>query len=593
MKEDNKNDKKSDSVSTKNDSNKKEDNESKSNEKINTGVEIAKTIINVIGESVKSYFNSKSEENKNKVELEKIKLSKETMLLNKEINELKEKTEREEKEKNEKEQKKVESEEKWKNQKNIVIDSLLNEIDYLNLIKTIFKKLDEYIEEKNDLISDDYKILLKIYEEFQKEIDEKISLKIFKNDFKELYDKEIKEMHDSILKSIKNNIPEIETLNFMITGMSGAGKSTLTNVILKKDLSKEGHSIHSQTQEFKQYSNLDEVPGITIYDTYGVEPTNEQRNLQNTKEVIKKTFDENLKDPKKSLHGILYCINNGNSANRIEEGEIAFILELNRIYANCDILTIVFTQSANENTETRIKELKECLNNENIEIIPIVAKDLNLKIGKMNITIPKYGLEELIESMKKNAKKIVLANLKEITRKEIQQKYKKNINMKYNEIEKKLNDYDFEKNITKEFKTILKELFIDININFDDLVKVLLDYKEQLNEKIMEYFKKQYKDKSMNKINKEYLNINTTYNNQLVYDSSYEEYNFITKFEEFFKDKINESVNNILLGKASLIFLKRSKDFFSEILSENIKDEEIEDLANSNVEKILKKINKE
>ena len=251
MKEDNKNDKKSDSVSTKNDSNKKEDNEAKSSEKTNEGVETAKTIINVIGESVNSYFNSKSEENKNKVELEKIELSKENMLLNKEINELKEKTEREEKEKNEKEQKKVESEEKWKNQKNIVIDSLLNEIDYLNLIKTIFKKLDEYIEEKNDLISDDYKILLKIYEEFQKEIDEKISLKIFKNDFKELYDKEIKEMHDSILKSIKNNIPEIETLNFMITGMSGAGKSTLTNVILKKDLSEEGHSIHSQTQEFK------------------------------------------------------------------------------------------------------------------------------------------------------------------------------------------------------------------------------------------------------------------------------------------------------------------------------------------------------
>ena len=192
MKEDNKNDKKSDSVSTKNDSNKKEDNESKSNEKINTGVELvetAKILFNVIGEGVNSYFNSKSEENKNKLELEKIELSKENMLLNKEINELKEKTEREEKEKNEKEQKKVESEEKWKNQKNIVIDSLLNEIDYLNLIKTIFKKLDEYIEEKNDLISDDYKILLKIYEEFQKEIDEKISLKIFKNDFKELYNK--------------------------------------------------------------------------------------------------------------------------------------------------------------------------------------------------------------------------------------------------------------------------------------------------------------------------------------------------------------------------------------------------------------------
>ncbi len=109
----------------------------------------------------------------------------------------------------------------------------------------------------------------------------------------------------------------------------------------------------------------------------------------------------------------------------------------------------------------------------------------------------------------------------------------------------------------------------------------------------MEYFKKEYKDKSMTKINKEYLNINATYDNKLEYDSQYEEYDFITKFEKYFKDKINESVNNILFEKASLIFLRRSKHFFPEILSENIKDEEIEDLANSNVEKILKKINKE
>ncbi len=154
MKDNNNNDNKSESASTKKDNDKKEDNKIKTSEKIQMGIEITKTIIDCIGGSIKSYFNSKSEENKNKLELEKMKISQETMLLNKEINDLKEKAKKEENEKIEKEQKKVECEEKWKNQKNIVIDSILKEIDYLNLIKNIFRKLDEYIEKKNDIISD-------------------------------------------------------------------------------------------------------------------------------------------------------------------------------------------------------------------------------------------------------------------------------------------------------------------------------------------------------------------------------------------------------------------------------------------------------
>ena len=209
----------------------------------------------------------------------------------------------------------------------------------------------------------------------------------------------------------------------------------------------------------------------------------------------------------------------------------------------------------------------------------------------MNITVQKNGLEELIESMKKNAKKIVLANLKEITRKEIQEKYKENINAKYKEIKKKLRNNNFEKTFSKECEVILEKLFGVVNINFENLEKVLLKNKEKLNKKIMKSLNKENKDKIMNKINEGFIILNSKYDNLLKYNSWYEENNYNLKLIEYFKEKINIDVNNLILEKASIIFLEKSIIFLSEIISENVKDEEIQDLVDSNVDKILKKIN--
>ena len=96
----------------------------------------------------------------------------------------------------------------------------------------------------------------------------------------------------------------------------------------------------------------------------------------------------------------------------------------------------------------------------------------------------------------------------------------------------------------------------------------------------------------MDKINEQFIIFNVKYDNLLKRGSNdYDEYIINEKFENYIVPKINEEVNSIVLEKASLIFMENIRKFFSEIISENIKDEEIEDLAASNVDKILKKIN--
>ena len=81
-----------------------------------------------------------------------------------------------------------------------------------------------------------------------------------------------------------------------------------------------------------------------------------------------------MENPEKSLHGILYCINNGRFARRIEKEEIDFILELNWLYGKNDILIIVFTQSINPETEVRIKQLHQGLNIDKLKLLKYLLK---------------------------------------------------------------------------------------------------------------------------------------------------------------------------------------------------------------------------
>ena len=104
-----------------------------------------------------------------------------------------------------------------------------------------------------------------------------------------------------------------------------------------------------------------------------------------------------MKDPIKSLQGILFYLYNEFSANRIDKPEIEFINELNKSYGNCFILNIVLTQALNK----LIKE-KDCLRNilnNNIEIIDLLAKDYIIESGEANFVIKPFGLDKLSASL--------------------------------------------------------------------------------------------------------------------------------------------------------------------------------------------------
>jgi predicted nucleic acid-binding OB-fold protein len=45
-----------------------------------------------------------------------------------------------------------------------------------------------------------------------------------------------------------------------------------------------------------------------------------------------------------------------------------------------------------------------------------------------------------------------------------------------------------------------------------------------------------------------------------------------------------------MFKKASIIYMKESLDFFIEFVSENITEEELEDIANSTLDNLLRKI---
>ena len=522
---------------------------------------------------VEKYFDyrNKKDENETKRKIKELEIQEKIMsekleFYQKRIQEMEEKEKKKEKDEEEKKNKLQNGTKIWNRKEKELIEKFLNEIDF-DAIKNILENNNKNIIKESDF---DY--------EFSQ---------IFKEDLKD--NEIIKEKHNSIFQSIKNNIKEIQTLNFMIAGFTGAGKSTLTNAILKFNEAEEGGDIDSKTGAIRPYSNPNEVPGIMIYDTIGVETTSVNRNLAKIKEGIEKTFDKYLEDPEKSLHGILYCIKNGNGDNRIEEGEIKFIKELNKIYGDGDILIIVFTQSTNQNSQERKKQLKEKLNNENIEIVEVLVKNFKFNIGDQNIEIKAFGRKNLIEAMKNKCKsQLIKCNIKQIAKKNIQEKFFKDMRLKSQEILKKIKKYELENTFEEECQYILNTLICDLQLNFEDLDQLISQTIENSKKVIKTKLLEENKERWVIKLYKEFRTINNNYDKLL--DDSFITENLMNEFDEYFLNKIEEYIKKIIFGKASIKFIEKVKKFFGDIICQNIKDKDIEDIVNSNIDKVIQKI---
>lgn len=457
----------------------------------------------------------------------------------------------------------------WKERKDKLIDEFLKEIDFIAIKKIL---------EGNELM------FIK-EEDIENELSRIINQNIKDNPI-------IKEKFKSIFDKVKNNIEEVKTLNLMMAGISGAGKSSLTNAILHINDAEEGHGIDAQTFEIKKYSNPEKVPGISIYDTVGVETTSQNRNIPQIKDDIKKEFEKHLKDPENSLHGILYCIKNGNSDNRIEDGEIKFIKALNKLYGEGDILIIVFTQSVKnkKDTEDRKKMLREKIDNDNIEIISLLGKDTPIEIADDQfITIKAFGMNKLIEAIgKKCEKNLVKCNIKQIAKQKIIEEYQSDIGAKSEEILKKLENFEIQNTFNEECKYIVKYLIGDLNLNFqslDIMVTIKIDEsKKFIKNKILEDNKGNWSLKLF----QEFKKIDSKYDKQL--DDSTVTEDLTEKFDEYFDTTIKKYIQKIFYKNAANIFINKIKKLFSEIICNNIQDSDIRDLVSSNVRNIMKKI---
>ena len=517
-------------------------------------------------------YRNKKDENEKELKLKELEIQERIMkeqleFYQMKIKELEEKDKKKEKEEEAKKNKLKDGIKEWNEKEKKLIEKFLNEIDF-NYIKNIIEKKDLNIIKEND---------------FENEFS-----RIFTEDLKD--NETIKEKHNSIFQSIKNNIKEIQSLNFLIAGRSGVGKSALTNAILKFEEADEGENVDAQTSAIKAYSNPDEVPGIMIYDTIGVEATSNDRNIEKIKLGIKETFDHNLNNPERSLHGILYCIKNGNGDNRIEAGEIQFIKDLNKIYGDGDILIIVFTQSINQDSKERKRQLKEKLNNENIEIIQVQVKNYNLNIGNQNIPIKAFGRKKLIDAMKNKCKgQLIKCNLKQIAKKNIKDKFLKDIKIKSGEILNKIKKNEFENSFEEECKFILSQLICDLDLDFEHLdilvSKEIENIKKDLKLKILE----ENKETWVIKLYKEFRAINNLYD-KILDDSSITD-DLMEKFDEYFSNKIGGFIKKIVFANVSKLFIERITLFFGKIIGENVRDEEIKDIVDSNIEKVFQKIN--
>ena len=560
------------------DTEKKEENISKDSQDKNeekagnksTKVEIAEYGLKCLEEGL-NYLREK-DKNETSVKLKELEIQENAMkerlkFYEERLKEMEERDKKKEKEEEEKKNKVKNGMKEWNIKEKELIKKFLNEIDF-DLIKKIM--------ENNNLNNIN-----------QQDFDYEFN-KIFTEVLKD--NEIITEKHNSLFQSIKDNLKGIQSLNFLIAGFSGAGKSTLTNAILKFEEAEEGEGIDPQTGAIKPYSNPDVVPGIMIYDTIGVETTSVERNLAQIKKGIEATFDKYLKDPEKSLHGILYCIKNGPADHRIEEGEIKFIKELNKIYGDGDILIIVFTQSTKQESDIRKKQLKERLNNPNIEIIDVIAKDFKFAIEGQTFEIKARGLENLIDAMKKKCQKqLIKCNIKQIAKKSIQEKYNKEIQDKSIEISRKIKEYDLANTFGEECKYILTNLVCDLDLSFENLSHLISEIIDNSKKLVKTKLLDEYKEKWVIKLYKEFRIINNEYDKQLD-DSSIND-DLMDEFYEYFSTNIEGYIKKIFIAKASLIFIAKIKIFFGGLICDDIKDEEIEDIVKKNLENIFNKIN--
>ena len=203
---------------------------------------------------------------------------------------------------------------------------------------------------------------------------------------------------------------KLNHFNILILGRAGIGKTTLINSILQFEGTPNelitGEGVSKTLGEPKGYTS-DKIKGLRLWDSQGIDK--EKYNIPKVVEDVKKLINEASinNDPDKFIHCIWYCI----SGDRFENSECESISELMGIYDDETLpIIIVYTEAYSEEiTEEVCEQVKIILEQKTdkkkikeINIMPIVAKEKEIKMGNITTKIEKFGINSLIDiSMKK------------------------------------------------------------------------------------------------------------------------------------------------------------------------------------------------
>lgn len=207
---------------------------------------------------------------------------------------------------------------------------------------------------------------------------------------KEKQEKERNEL-DKRLASITDD--KLPTANIIVAGITGTGKSTLLNAVFGSELAKTGTG-RPVTDKLDEYYDSN-IP-VHIWDTVGLELDSDktEKSIQSIKDTIAKKAES--KDQFDRVHAIWYCINS--SSHRYQGAELDFINELHSIGVP---FIIVLTQCIGadkdiQSFEDEINKINKEKNMSDIRIVRVLAQDYSIQVGGNPITIPSFGLNDLI-----------------------------------------------------------------------------------------------------------------------------------------------------------------------------------------------------
>lgn len=214
---------------------------------------------------------------------------------------------------------------------------------------------------------------------------------------------------DEALRSIQQNITNLNTLNIIVVGKTGAGKSTLINSVFREELAAEGMG-KPVTNHMSKISK--EGFPLNIYDTRGFELGRDAQ-IEVRNEIVE-TIKAGVKskDVNKAIHCIWYCVNT--ATNRIEPEELDWLREFAKENAMTNVpVIVVLTQSF---SKKKAKALRQYILDEKLDVlqvVPVLAKDYEID---EDYIAKAYGLDVLIQVMAEALPEELLSTLLNVQR---------------------------------------------------------------------------------------------------------------------------------------------------------------------------------